>query len=360
MIDNQLTTTNGNGKLLAIHDPAMLQEMAKKFVPILRELVVNGRRLTEEQIAGRAMFAAVEGLDPITEVQTLTDRDGKTMAHQMGMNGYRRKCLEQLRPGDEVNLEFVELHGESLPKGVAYGYECRLRDGTSYTQWQKRLIEVGKAVREAMGGEITFDQLLQLVGPPPISTGVGFFWLDEFNPYKDKNFPPQERAKKRAERNARSKRFPTTAPVYDAMDGVAIYSEDVIEGKVMDQPQAAQVKSSKTVAQLNAELGFSEPMKQIDPQKEISEHDIKVAEAEYSESQHCLYGQIPSEKLDMMRMGMANAKNQTDDHRRKVAAITVILDARGKGREVQPIEAESEPAADDPSAGWLSADQMPA
>lgn len=241
--------------LATIPSAKAIQAMAAEFVPVLRELVTNGRHLTDEQIQGRAIYAALEHLNPITEVQTLVDQNGKTLGHMMGINGYRRKCQEQLDPGDEVSLEFVEIPPERMPKNSAYGYECRLRDGTSYKKWQRRLLEVGKAAREAMGvTSIDFKTLIEIVGPAPVFIGIGIFWQDEFNPYKDRNFPPQERAKKRAERNARTKRFPTEAPMIEVENDQAplvIAKEGAVDAAFTENPH-----QDKSEEQILSEMGY--------------------------------------------------------------------------------------------------------
>lgn len=353
-----------NNKLAIMRDPDQIQAMAKKFTPILRELIVNGRRLSDEQIIGRAIFAATEGLDPVTEVQTLTDRDGKTMCHQMGMNGYRRKCLEQLNPGDEISLEFAEIKGDQLPKGAAYGYECRLRDGSSYGQWQKRLIQVGNAVREAMGGSITFQQLMELVGPPPISTGVGLFWQDEFNAFKDRNFPPQERAKKRAERNARAKRFPTSAPIYDTGDTSPMVVGDAIDGQFVDKPAEYHPDLSKmSTDALIDSLGFESEKKEEVPAGPApapnGDMTIEQAEAEESTTYKTLYGYLPTDKLEVMRLGMRKAKNPTPDQARKIKAVGIILEARAKGRPVMAIEPPSTEAEPEETDVFAQQEEIP-
>ena len=73
-------------------DIRQVEAQIQQFVPVLREIVTNGKKLTDEQICGRAMFAAINGLDPVTEVHTITDNNGKTLSHTMAIDGYRRKC----------------------------------------------------------------------------------------------------------------------------------------------------------------------------------------------------------------------------------------------------------------------------
>jgi hypothetical protein len=106
----------------------------------LRELIVNGAKLTPEQIRGRADFAAQQGLDVISEVHTLVTKDGKTMAHTMSVNGLRRKNQELMPPGDTIDVQFMEWPQERVKKEWAYAYDCYLRDGESYRQWQKRIL----------------------------------------------------------------------------------------------------------------------------------------------------------------------------------------------------------------------------
>lgn len=245
---------------LAINGRAhMIETLKDSYIPILRELIINGRKLTDQQIVGRAMFAAQQGLDPITEVHTLVDKEGHTMSHTMGINGYRRKCLEQVRaniPGGTVEVEFMEIDKAKLPQGAFVGYECRLRDTASYINWQKRLREVGATLREALGGKVEFQDLITACGPAPISTGIGIVYQDELNPYKDKSFNPLERAKKRAEANARKHRFPTTAPVYDPEGQMLINGNGIIEGAFIENGTPPPPPIPETNAAIMADLGY--------------------------------------------------------------------------------------------------------
>ncbi len=253
-------TSNPDLTLAIAEQTKALELRTQQAMNLMREMVVNGRKLTDEQLRGRAAFAVQQGLDPVSEVHTITDNQGRTMSHTMSVNGLRRKNQEQAGQGNEILLEFIELPKDKLPHGAIYGYECRLRDGASYTQWQRRLTEVGKTVREALGQPVSFQELLTLVGQPPVYSGYGILYASELNEYKDKNFNPLERAKKRAEVNARHHRFPTNAPVYEGDNGAAF----VIEGAFKDQPGEAvngngNGNGHKSEAQLLSELGYGKP-----------------------------------------------------------------------------------------------------
>ena len=220
--------------IITLDQAKSIATLAESYMPLLREMITNGRKLRDDQIKGRAFFAAQQGLDPISEVNTLTDKDGNTMAHSMHINGYRRKCLEQVQktqPGGTVDLEFVEMPKEKLPSGAYVGFECRLRDSVSYHQWQQRILDLGKTLKEVLGS-LDYPTLIQACGPAPVYTGIGIVYSSELSEWKDKNFNPLERAKKRAEANARKRRFPTNAPITD--DGGAMVSGDVIDSQWSD------------------------------------------------------------------------------------------------------------------------------
>jgi hypothetical protein len=214
---------------LLVLDPKEIEKRKTQYIPILREMIVNGKKLTDEQIIGRAAFAAQQGLDPISEVHTMVDKEGKTMGHTMAITAFRRKCQEQAGYSVRIDKEFVEMTQEYMKRmpGALIGFECRLRVGSDYVQWQKALVEVGRAFREA-GVPVTFNEIMQVVGPAPVHTGIGIVYTGELNEWKDRNFNPIERAKKRAEVNALNKRFSKNAPVYDG-DNAHLVSDDEVD-----------------------------------------------------------------------------------------------------------------------------------
>jgi len=330
----------------------VIQAAIREWRPLMKELIIGGRKLTDEQIDGRLMFAAVNDLNPFTEVHTITDASGKTMAHCMAINGLRRKNQEQVGPSVEIMTEFVEITGEALKKfpGALIGYECRLRDGQSYTQWQRRMVEIGKAAREAMGNSLTFQELIALTGPAPVYVGIGIFYQDELNAYKDKNFNPAERAKKRAEVNARHHRWPTETPIYDGAPG------DVIEGAYQDEkqsePEKPQVES--TPAEIISVL-YNEP-RSPDWPIELAPEDhepivespaapapavpapmsLETAEA-VTNSDGVRYGDLDSVSLSHMTIGIGKGLKKADltpeqreEYQYKLAAIKTILSSRNK------------------------------
>ena len=355
-------------------DIRQVEAQIQQFVPVLREIVTNGKKLTDEQIRGRAMFAAINGLDPVTEVHTITDNNGKTLSHTMAIDGYRRKCQEQVGYGNEITLDFVEMDPATLKKfgNVLVGYECRLKDGASYTQWQKRLREVGNALREAMGGAVSFQDLMSVVGQPPVYVGVGLFYQSELSEWKDKNFNPIERCKKRAELNARRKRFPTNADISEGdtapqivNDGsVEIIDEtpaakpatrtevpnsvDAIMGQLYGEPvQAPQTQPTmqETALDLGGKITYSEPDEPPAEDSPFDEPPAPVAPPKQSMSYEMAatvknrdgvpYTDIPSDELTHMSRAIAKAikENGLDpeaksEHLFKLDAIAVILQSR--------------------------------
>jgi len=245
MSDNNAITTVAQATQMS----EIIEQKKRAFIPLLRELVVNGKKLSDQQIIGRAVYAAAEGLDPITEVHTLVDSNGNTMSHTMAINGLRRKNQEQIGPGNEITVSFQEMSPEELTKcrGAVIGFKCYLRDGRSYGLWQKRLLEVGKALREAMGMAVTFEQIVSMVGPAPVTEGIGVFYGSEYNDFKDKNFNPIERTKKRAEVNARHHAFSTHAPVYDGENGAVVLEAPYRDA--LPEPAPAMLEAVATTEQ---------------------------------------------------------------------------------------------------------------
>jgi hypothetical protein len=222
--------------------------------------------------------------------------------------------------------------------GAVIGFICYLRDGQSYTLWQKRLLEVGKVLREAMGGPVTFEQIMSVVGPSPVSDGIGLFYRGEYNDYKDKNFNPIERAKKRAEVNARHHRFATHAPVYDGDNGGIVLDapyHDALEGGTTPQPEntttPAHPKPKKSSEQIIGELygeRTPEPMPVADP----------AIMAEIIESDTSLQDLMNGVEPDPQPMTLQEAKDRLTPKNVRYAdlsddQLTVIAEACGKHPE---------------------------
>lgn len=260
--------------ITVISKAEQIEKMKQAYIPLLREMIVGGRKLTDDQIIGRAVFAAEQGLDPISEVHTLTDRDGKTMGHTMAVNGLRRKNQEAVGQGENIDLEFVTLPKDNMQQDWAYAFECRLRDSVSYRNWQKRILEVGKTLKEVLG-QVSYQDIINTCGPAPVVAGVGIVYRSEITgSIKDMSFNPIERAKKRAEVNARHHRFSTSAPVYDSDNG-SVFDVVATEG-TLSIPSLANLPEPvhHTVNDNLAALGFApEPEKVPAPTPAPEQHE---------------------------------------------------------------------------------------
>lgn len=262
-----------NNQLAVKPDGALALERKAELRATLKEMVVGGRKLTDEQIDGRMAFALQQGLDPISEVHTIVDNNGKTLAHTMGVNGLRRKNQEEL--GDftqTIDLEFVTI--DKMEPTWAYAYVCRLRDSVSYRNWQKRILELGKVLKDVLGN-MDYATLIEACGPAPVTEGIGIVYKGELNEWKDRNYNPMERAKKRAEVNARHHRFSTNAPVYEGEGSLPIEGEGLIEGSFTEEKDAPKIEGPKrSTDQIIGDL-YGEPAPSIVEPKTESEPPVE-------------------------------------------------------------------------------------
>jgi hypothetical protein len=329
---------------LMIVDQKVIEERKREFIPRLRELIVNGKKLTDEQVVGRADFAASQGLDPISECHTLVTSDGKTMSHTMAVTGYRRKCQEQAGLTVRIDKEFLDVTKQYVAtfQNILLAYECRVRVGSDYTEWQKSLVEVGKAFKDA-GVEVSFDQMMQTIGPAPVHTGIGFFYQDETNPYKDKNFNPIERCKKRAEVNALGHRFPRNAPMWIGDENTII--SDTIDGDFIDKSSESSksITPQQAIDDLYGAPSHNEPHmttdrplldEAVDLGGEVTEMPIEMAQ-EVKNSKGILYTDLDTKTLQSMANSLAKVLKENimppeerEEKVYKLAAARSILASR--------------------------------
>lgn len=215
MTDNPLDQSQ---KELAVIDleTKLYDARKQRAIHLLRGMISNGVKLSDDMIESRAAFAAQMGLDPVSEVQSLVDADGKLMGHSMALTGYLRKAQEAAGKGNEPDFEFFAM--DKVPAGVIYGFECHMTLPQDKREWTRNLIQLGKDLKEALGKEPTFQELISIGGKPRVAIGIGMVYAGELNERKDRGFNPIERAKKRAKRNAMTQRFPVNTPVYDFED----------------------------------------------------------------------------------------------------------------------------------------------
>lgn len=162
------------------------------------------------------------------------------------------------------------------------------------------------------------------------------------------------------------------ATVLAAMeDEASQLSGDVIdttfENIQVSDEDAAKIKGpERTITQNMTDLGFEPEKKTEVPAAPIPAEPAKkepdpidLAEAEYSESHHCFYGQIETPALQQMLNGLAKVKTPTDDQKRKTEYGRLILAARAKGRPVMAIEPPSTEAEPEETDVFAQQEEIP-
>ncbi|MCK9599032.1 MAG: recombinase RecT [Sphaerochaeta sp.] len=278
---------------IVTQDDAELLAKARGFVKRLRFMIVNGKRLTDNEIWALAQYAAATGLDPFSQECYYIPEVGPAP----GIKGWRRKAEEQLEY--EATLAFQQdkhFTGfnywlESRPatrqeanfeEGVDIAIYVTLRDNLSNHIWRKSILDTAKELA-GIGVKEAYEEAKKLVGPEPVWTGIGIVFGDEIfsRNGKPEKFTREERAAKRAEKLAIQKRFPRIN-LPEPESGGKVIELDASELKIaMDEPAPAlddgiqqaptpedvstqapwepgEVVPTKTVQQSIEELGFSQ------------------------------------------------------------------------------------------------------
>ncbi|HUV82881.1 MAG TPA: hypothetical protein VMW53_07400 [archaeon] len=166
----------------------------------LKLMISNGQNLTDEEALALTNFALVEKLDPfIGECCLLKNNIGKVTGCMMGIKGMERKATEQMHQKDPNSYWFPYFRDIPIVEGERYRVECTIRD-TITTQSHMEMYKQAETILKGddINKPITAQDVRDLIGPTPEWTGIGVYHKNEANEFKDKHYPPYERAKKRA------------------------------------------------------------------------------------------------------------------------------------------------------------------
>lgn len=229
----------------------------------LKMMVVNGQRMSDEEVKALATFATHENLDPFTgECYMMKDYNkGTLIGPAVGIRGLRRKAKEELErqsPGATYFTNFVYENPQDAT--ILWQVRCELRDTASMQIYVKARREAVEMFNTAASPTSLADSEA-LVGPPPLWYGIGYFLKSESSDYKDRKYNPRAKAEKRAEAEALKKRFSfnydyaeaedlqpqvQVQPTVTVLDEPPQFSDPVVAWIAEDQVQATITQTGET------------------------------------------------------------------------------------------------------------------
>jgi len=232
---------------------------AREIAQRIKFMIVNGEKLTNDEVYALAQYAAANGLNPFAQECYYMPKTGPIT----GIVGFRRKAQEALI--DECHVFGISdpqnFWIESRPATQAeavfdpekdIAVFVTLRDSITNKTWRRSYFETVRELRD-LGEKDPFEKAKEYVGPEPVWTGVGIVKGDEHfsgnvwkdnkkmeNEWKPEMFDRNERATKRAEKIALKKRFPSLQSMKDPgnYEGASIeWDENVFDANAEEQKQ---------------------------------------------------------------------------------------------------------------------------
>jgi hypothetical protein len=243
-----------------------IQLIARDLAQRLKYMIVNGNKLSDNEVYSLAQYAAANGLNPFAGECYYLPGTGPCP----GVAGWRTKAQDQLdyeaklagQAGGNMWCDYY--HADPLDcvfdpaKDIAY--KVVLHDSVSLRRWRDLVTETAVVYMKA--GAPFFDahdKARELIGDEPVTVSWGVVYGGErfAAEGKTEKFDRHERAKKRGEKLCLRKRFPRIhLPEPDNFDDSQIVDSTDFH-YVMDEPE--QKTSGRTVEQNIADLGFDVP-----------------------------------------------------------------------------------------------------
>jgi hypothetical protein len=285
---NQIVIQEMSADLLTADAENEIKLSAKK----LMRLATGNRRLNANQATELAVFCWMTQLNPYNQEAY---HAGDNIGIIVGVQGVRRKANEYLAiTSDDPNDRFFVTHREALPGEATFDPELgdiaqvatvKIRSYSDH--WRSELLRLFTEFKEAgMNAEKAYERAESLAGSEPQWQAAAVVdHREKFDrdpdPKKpdDKGSPDKwdrvERCKKRAEKWALRKAFPTMILPDAELGDSSIIDPNVIEGIVRDvttEITAGQLTehSEKSETQLLGELGF-----EIEDEPKDSEPELK-------------------------------------------------------------------------------------
>jgi len=337
---------------------------AQEQMEIAKRLIVNGKKLQDDEVRALAVYTAQTGLNISMNECYYMPGTGPIP----GIAGIRRLAKEAAMAeandakyrlvGKGYRLEFVS--GENNKLEAVYdtkkndiAYECILTSDMDEAFWLNKLFSVmDKFSAYKLDFSDAKQKAIELIGDCPKISYVGVVYGSEVFSYngKPEKMDRHERAKKRAEKGALKKRFALQINVEFEEP------EEFIEMEILNGNGNTPLldNSNKTTNELISELGFEvdpenqapkplewfdEPESMVEAAVELggqvkSSMSLETAEA-VTNKDGVRYGDIDTKTLSHMgnaitkameKNGMSHEKHE--EHQLKLDAIKVILESR--------------------------------
>jgi hypothetical protein len=255
-----------------------IQLIARDLAQRLKFMIVNGNKLSDNEVYSLAQYAAANGLNPFAGECYYLPSVGPCP----GVAGWRSKAQDQLdyeaklagQAGGNMWCEYFHADPADCvfdpEKDIAY--KVVLHDSVSQKRWTDKIKDIAMDFVKAGAPFFdAFDKAKELIGAEPVTISWGVVYGSEnfAREGKTEKFDRHERAKKRGEKLDLRKRFPRIhLPEPENFEGETIDAEDF--KVVMSEPEREH--SGKSVEQNLFELGFgekpAEPVIEQEPQQE--------------------------------------------------------------------------------------------
>ncbi|MFA5208315.1 MAG: hypothetical protein WC428_06760 [Candidatus Paceibacterota bacterium] len=245
-----------------------IQLVAREIAQRLKYMIVNGNKLSDNEVYSLAQYSAANGLNPFAGECYYLPGVGPCP----GVAGWRTKAQDQLdfeaklanQAGGNMWCEYFHADPADCvfdpEKDIAY--KVVLHDSVSRKRWTDSIKEIAlDFVNAGVPFFDAFDKSKELIGAEPVTVSWGVVYGSEnfAREGKTEKFDRHERAKKRGEKLCLRKRFPRIhLPEPDNFD-----DSEMVESTdfhyVMDE---SEEKPTRSVEQNITELGFEPEPKQ--------------------------------------------------------------------------------------------------
>lgn len=327
-------------KELAVQESkSVLISKAEEQMEIAKRIIVNGKKLENDEIRALAVYMATTGLNVTNNECYYMPGVGPVP----GIVGIRRKAkeaaIEEAKEaryrlvGKGYRLDFVsgedgKLDGSYDPSKGDIAYECVLTSDMDEAFWLDKLFPVIQRLKDlGLDFDEAHKRAIELVGDCPRFRYVGVVFGSEsfsFNG-KPEKMDRHERAKKRAEKGALKKRFSLL------LNTDIEYPDEYVDMRIIDDvAELPKQFENKTQDELIESLGFEPDRTKQPTTKEIQQmKDIDGAMKFNSVTMKKSYGDLTLEELRAELLALTSYKPKNDEESMqindKVQACKILI-----------------------------------